>query len=104
MDPSKMEKQKSRPSLGTATETIKLRAKKLMDEFMTALESVKSTPEVLGQSRELSTRKQKKPTPSENLEAGHKAGPEPDHSFRDLMLKNAPKIKDGCILAEKKTW
>ena len=71
-------------------EQIRLQAKKIMDEFVAALAAV----------------------PEEELELGFDRAegvrvpgtPVPDPEFKNRMLKNAPKIKNGCIAAEKKGW
>jgi hypothetical protein len=67
---------------------IKAQAKKIMDEFIKALDKV-SIEEKAGFDAERSTRK---PSQKKN----------PD--FRKELLKNAPASKDGCVLAEKKKW
>ena len=69
---------------------IKAQAKQIMDEFMAALEKVKDIPEEFGIERTPSMRVPKKPSS--------------DPEFKKRMLKNAPKTKDDCILAEKKHW
>jgi Asp-tRNA(Asn)/Glu-tRNA(Gln) amidotransferase C subunit len=67
---------------------IKAQAKKIMDEFIKALEKV-DVEEKVGFEADSDTRVPK-----------GKKNPE----FKKELLKNAPKTKDGCILAEKKGW
>ena len=74
----------------TDQEKIKQEAKKIMDDFMKALDRVPEIKEEFGTFRKETTRK---PTKS-------KYGKE----FADRMLKNAPKVEDNCIVAEKKKW
>ena len=69
---------------------IEASAKKIMDSFMKALEKVGDTKEDFVIKRE------------KNVRGNEKA--EIDEEFRDLMFKNAPKVKNDCILAEKKKW
>jgi len=69
-------------------EEIKAQAKKIMDEFISALEKV-NVDEKVGFEADTDTRVPK-----------GKKNPE----FRKELLSNAPKSKDGCILAEKKGW
>jgi hypothetical protein len=67
---------------------IKAQAKKIMDEFIKALEKV-NVEEKVGFDADSDTRVPK-------------AKKNPD--FRKELLENAPNSKDGCILAEKKKW
>ena len=62
-----------------------------MDEFISALNSVKDSDADFGVKRDENIRE-----PFENRYTGEK--------FRDSMLKNAPKVQDDCIVAEKKKW
>ena len=71
-------------------EQIRQQAKKIMDEFVAALDQVPEDELELGFDR------------AEGVRAPGKSAPDP--AFTDRMLKNAPKVKDGCIVAEKRTW
>jgi len=71
-------------------EKIKAQAKKIMDVFMQTMQSVSGIESTFGVEREEQTRKAK----SEGCDPG----------FRQRMLDNAPRTKDGCVLAEKKHW
>lgn len=71
-------------------EKIKKQAKKIMNEFISALNKVPEIKEEFGQERKQFTRK------TEKSEYG------PD--FKKRMLKNAPKVKDDQIQMEKKGW
>ena len=65
-------------------------AKKIMDNFMKALDKIKNIDKY-GSERDNCLR-----IPSENKNI--------DSEFKNNMLDNAPKSKDDCIQAEKKTW
>ena len=71
-------------------EKIKKQAKKIMDEFISALNKVPKIKEEFGQERKQFTRK------SEKSEYGDE--------FKERMLKNAPKVKDEQLVMEKKSW
>ncbi len=71
-------------------EKIKKQAKKIMDEFISALNKVPKIKEKFGQERNQFTRK------AEKYEYGHE--------FKEKMLKNAPKVKDEQLVMEKKSW
>lgn len=67
---------------------IKAQAKKIMDEFIKALEKVDVEEKASFDS-----------TSDTRIPKGEK---NPD--FKKELLSNAPKSKNGCILAEKKGW
>jgi len=69
---------------------IKKQAKKIMDEFISALDKIPEIEKGFGQERKDYMRKPGK----------SKYGKE----FKERMLKNAPKVKDGQIIMEKKSW
>lgn len=69
---------------------IKKQAKEIMDEFMNALEKVNVELDHTSSQTEKNTREE---NPSK-----------PDKEFNKRFLKNAPKTKDGEIIAEKKKW
>ncbi|MFC1728377.1 hypothetical protein ACFLZ7_02850 [Nanoarchaeota archaeon] len=72
-------------------EAIRKQAKKIMDDFVSALDKVKDIEESFGAERDEQTR--------------DGSGKCPDSSeFRKRMIKNAPKVKDDCLLMEKKKW
>ena len=71
-------------------EKIKKQAKKIMDEFISALNKVPEIKEEFGQERKQFTRE------SAKSEYGKE--------FKERMLKNAPKVKDGQLVMEKKRW
>ncbi|MAG16074.1 hypothetical protein CMO88_03365 [Candidatus Woesearchaeota archaeon] len=71
-------------------EKIKKEAKALMDEFMTAMNTVKEKDEEVGIEREDSTREAEKCELTEG--------------FPERMIKNAPAKKGRQIVAEKKKW
>ena len=71
-------------------EQIRQQAKKIMDEFIAALDKVPDEEIAIGFDRTDGVRSPGKGTP--------------DPGFRERMLKNAPKVKDDCIVAEKKQW
>jgi len=70
-------------------EDIKKQAKKIIDNFVNALEKVKFKEELV--ERDNDRREETK----EN---------EPDEKFRKIILENAPDTKEGCIVAEKGKW
>ncbi|HLD96971.1 MAG TPA: hypothetical protein VI934_01360 [Candidatus Nanoarchaeia archaeon] len=65
-------------------------AKAIMDEFVKALDKVGGISGEVGLEREETTRQG--------------AVKKHDESFKERMLKNAPRTADGQILAEKKSW
>ncbi len=65
-------------------------AKKIMDEFVSALDKVKVS-EKFGAKREKQVRIPKKEC-------------EGSSEFRKRIFKNAPKIKDDYFVMEKKQW
>jgi hypothetical protein len=65
-------------------------AKKIMDNFMAALDKVG------GKDADFVVRR------DANVRSGEKLVGNDDFSSR--MMKNAPATKDGCMLAEKKRW
>jgi len=71
-------------------EKIRKQAKQIMDDFMEALSKAENIHEEFGARRETNTRA--------------KAASKQDPDFRKRVFKNAPKVKDDCILMEKKTW
>lgn len=70
-------------------EDIKKQAKKILDDFAKALESVKFEEELV--ERDSDRR--------DETEAS-----EPNAEFRKIVLENAPATKEGCILTEKGKW
>ncbi len=70
-------------------EEIKKEAKQIMDSFVKALAKA-PTAKKFGQERKQFVREKK--AKEENKE------------FRQRLFKNAPKVKDDCIVAEKKSW
>ena len=68
---------------------IQKQAKKIMDDFIKALDRIKE-PKEFGIERENATRAAEK----------SRYGRE----FRDRMLANAPRKNDDFIIAEKKHW
>ncbi len=79
-------------------EQILSQAKKIMDDFMLSLDKVKGIEEEFGAEVKDDKRK-----PSAD------GGKIPNYSeirgeFRKRMFKNAPKVKDDFIQAEKKSW
>lgn len=70
-------------------EEILEEAKKIMDDFVKELDSIE-LDEDFGIEREKETR-----TKFESVV---------DKDFRERVFKNAPKIKDEFIVAEKKDW
>jgi hypothetical protein len=77
-------------------EVIVEQAKKIMDSFMLALDKVRDIDESFGAERKEDKRAAEKKDESEYK--GFREG------FRKRMFKNAPKVKDDYIQAEKKTW
>lgn len=71
-------------------EEIKQEAKKILDNFASALEKVKTKRERV-----------KKPIGGYREE---ETGTENDRDFRDRMFENAPSKEGDCIIAEKKKW
>ena len=71
-------------------EDILKQAKKIMDEFVSALDKVK-VKEKFGAQRELQTR-----VPAKDCADSAE--------FRKRIFKNAPKIKDEYFMMEKKEW
>jgi len=63
-------------------------AKKIMDDFVKILSKV-GEPKKFGFHKDESTRDAK---------------PEHWNDFKEKMLDNAPKVKDDCIVGEKKHW
>jgi len=68
---------------------IQKQAKKIMDNFVKALEKVKVQETKV--ERDVDRRD----------EGG---GGERDSDFRKIMFKNAPDVKDDCIVGEKGGW
>ncbi len=64
-------------------------AKEILDNFVKELEKVKT--EEARVERKENKRKEK-------------LGEETSSEFKEIMLKNAPKVKDDCIEAEKGCW
>jgi len=71
-------------------EEIVVQAKKIMDEFVSALSKV-NVKEKFGAEREKQVRTPEKET-NDSTE------------FRKRIFKNAPKIKDDYFIMEKKEW
>ena len=71
-------------------EQILAQAKKIMDEFVSALDKVKIN-EKFGVKRENQTRIPEKDCTDSS-------------EFRKRMFKNAPKVKDDYLIMEKKDW
>jgi Asp-tRNA(Asn)/Glu-tRNA(Gln) amidotransferase C subunit len=72
-------------------EQIRAQAKKIMDEFVSALEKAEEIKEEFGVHRKDVMRE-----PSANKYKGS--------DFKERMLKNAPKVEDDQIVCEKKKW
>ncbi|MFH1500968.1 MAG: hypothetical protein ABIE22_03420 [archaeon] len=70
-------------------ERVKKEAKKIMDDFLKALGSIKLAEG--GVERE-------------EFEREEGDGEEADSFFREQFLKNAPKVKEDCIESEKGDW
>ena len=73
------------------SEKIKQQAKKIMDNFISALNKAEDIEAPFAIKREQNIR-----SPSAQLNT--------NEDFRDRVLKNAPSVKDGCIVVEKKKW
>jgi Asp-tRNA(Asn)/Glu-tRNA(Gln) amidotransferase C subunit len=71
-------------------EEILAQAKRIMDEFVSALDKVK-IKESFGVKRDNQTRVPEKECPDSS-------------EFRKRIFKNAPKIKDDYFIMEKKEW
>ena len=72
-------------------EAIRKQAKKIMDDFVSALDKAKEIEEKFGAER------------SEQMRDA--SGKCYDSSkFRKRMFRNAPKVKDDCLIMEKKSW
>jgi len=71
-------------------EEILAQAKKIMDEFVSALDKVEVN-EKFGSERDLQVR-----TPNEETDSSLE--------FTKRILKNAPKVKDDFFIMEKKKW
>lgn len=71
-------------------EQIKKQAKKILDDFADAIESVKI--------------KEKKKTKEVGGFREEKQGKKLDESFRKIMFRNAPQKDEDNIIAEKKKW
>ena len=74
----------------TTESEVLAQAKKIMDEFMKALDKVIMT-EKFGVVREQQVRESNLPAPDST-------------EFRKRIFRNAPKIKDDCFVMEKKKW
>jgi aspartyl-tRNA(Asn)/glutamyl-tRNA(Gln) amidotransferase subunit C len=70
-------------------EEIKKQAKKIIDDFASSLEGIK-TEDVFVERQEDRREEQQAEKPNED--------------FRKRMLKNAPKKDDDCVVAEKGSW
>lgn len=72
-------------------EAIRKQAKKIMDDFVSALVAAKDVEESFGAERKEQMR--------------DASGAFFDSSeFRKKMFKNAPKVKDDYLVMEKKSW
>lgn len=71
-------------------EEVKKEAKKILDDFATALKQVKIEEKRLKRAAG-GFRKEE-------------SGKEMDSSFREAMFANAPAVEGDCIVAEKKKW
>jgi Asp-tRNA(Asn)/Glu-tRNA(Gln) amidotransferase C subunit len=71
-------------------EKIEKEAKKIMDDFISALDKVPEIGQQFGQERE------------EQLRVPEKH--EDSKEFRKRIFKNAPKVKDDYFVMEKKSW
>jgi Asp-tRNA(Asn)/Glu-tRNA(Gln) amidotransferase C subunit len=67
-----------------------IEAKKIMDNFISALKDIPHDDFEYNVLRKNVMRKPRKKAI--------------DKEFRDLILNNAPEIESGCIKAEKKKW
>lgn len=72
-------------------EQILKQAKKIMDEFVVALDKVKVKSEKFGSERDVQVRDPVKECPDST-------------EFRKRMFKNAPKVVDDYLVMEKKEW
>ena len=72
---------------------IEKQAKKIMDDFLAAL-GKETQHEEVGNEREQCMREQVQENGKE----------ETDPLFRESMLANAPRTKEGYVQAEKKKW
>ena len=72
-------------------EEIREQAKKIMDEFLQALDGSPELEQEFGTKRNVSIR--------QDMNNRY-----PEDSFKDGMLKNAKKTDDDQIVAEKKKW
>ncbi len=72
-------------------EKVRLEARAILDKFGQQLESVKISSRLKRDSSEIGVRDEKK-------------GNSCDESFRTIMLKNAQKKNDECIILEKGAW
>jgi len=68
-------------------------AKKIMDNFHSALKDVENLEESRVEREECERREGEKETGEKN-----------DSEFWEIMMKNAPKTKNDCIEAEKGKW
>ncbi len=66
-------------------------AKRIMDSFMQELAKAEEIDAEFAQRREENIRAMQTKTKG-------------NEDFSSRMLKNAPAVKDGCVLAEKKKW
>ena len=73
------------------TKKITQQAKKIMDDFVKELDKAGSKNLDFTVERDANIRDDK-PKLQTNAD------------FRDRMLKNAPNVKNNCIVAEKKKW
>lgn len=70
---------------------IKKEAKKIMDDFVVALDTAKDIEESFGAERAEQVR-----------DASGKCSDSSE--FRKRILSNAPKVKGDCLVMEKKKW
>jgi hypothetical protein len=70
-------------------EEIRKDAKKLLDEFSSKLDKIKTSEPKLDSKENLRT---------------EGTGWKTDKDFQELMLDNAPMVEDGFIIAEKGGW
>jgi len=80
---------------------VKEESKKLILEFGDVIEKLPARKEVFVE-READVREESED--GKSLKTPPTTHPELRDSFRDLMLKNAPEVKDDCIVAEKGEW
>jgi hypothetical protein len=71
-------------------EKIEKEAKKIMDDFISALDKVPEIGQQFGNEREEQLRVPEKPEDSKD--------------FKKKIFKNAPKVKDDYFVMEKKSW